>query len=96
MKQDSLDIYNERDPFKNDEAGVDEEENDDVDSGIEGELDLMERDAIIQALPAQRPPIERLCFPKGLPWAPKVRYIRVVSLSSSPAPAILILKPVVG
>ncbi|KYO38869.1 hypothetical protein Y1Q_0023524 [Alligator mississippiensis] len=73
MKQDSLDIYNERDPFKNDEAGVDEEENDDVDSGIEGELDLMERDAIIQALPAQRPPIERLCFPKGLPWAPKVR-----------------------
>ncbi|CAM9130744.1 unnamed protein product, partial [Bubo scandiacus] len=73
MKQDSLDIYNERDPFKNDEAGVDEEENDDVDSGIEGELDLMERDAIIPAMPAQRPPIERVSFPKGLPWAPKVR-----------------------
>uniref|UniRef100_A0A8C4VZF8 Striatin interacting protein 2 n=1 Tax=Gopherus evgoodei TaxID=1825980 RepID=A0A8C4VZF8_9SAUR len=73
VKQDSLDIYNERDPFKNDEAGVDEEENDDVDSGIEGELDLMERDAIIQAGPAQRPPIERVSFPKGLPWAPKVR-----------------------
>uniref|UniRef100_A0A7M4E3F8 Striatin interacting protein 2 n=1 Tax=Crocodylus porosus TaxID=8502 RepID=A0A7M4E3F8_CROPO len=82
MKQDSLDIYNERDPFKNDEAGVDEEENDDVESGIEGELDLMERDAIIQALPAQRPPIERVCFPKGLPWAPKVRYIRMVSLDT--------------
>ncbi|NXL38858.1 STRP2 protein, partial [Glaucidium brasilianum] len=73
MKQDSLDIYNERDPFKNDEAGVDEEENDDVDSGIEGELDLMERDAIIPVMPAQRPPIERVSFPKGLPWAPKVR-----------------------
>ncbi|KFO55398.1 Striatin-interacting protein 2, partial [Corvus brachyrhynchos] len=73
MKQDSLDIYNERDPFKNDEGGVDEEENDDVDSGIEGELDLMERDAIIPAMPAQRLPIERVSFPKGLPWAPKVR-----------------------
>uniref|UniRef100_A0A803VJ17 Striatin interacting protein 2 n=1 Tax=Ficedula albicollis TaxID=59894 RepID=A0A803VJ17_FICAL len=73
MKQDSLDIYNERDPFKNDEGGVDEEENDDVDSGIEGELDLMERDTIIPALPAQRLPIERVSFPKGLPWAPKVR-----------------------
>uniref|UniRef100_A0A8C0UDQ1 Striatin interacting protein 2 n=1 Tax=Cyanistes caeruleus TaxID=156563 RepID=A0A8C0UDQ1_CYACU len=73
MKQDSLDIYNERDPFKNDEGGVDEEENDDMDSGIEGELDLMERDAIIPAMPAQRLPIERVSFPKGLPWAPKVR-----------------------
>lgn len=73
MKQDSLDIYNERDLFKNDEGGVDEEENDDVDSGIEGELDLMERDAIIPAMPAQRLPIERVSFPKGLPWAPKVR-----------------------
>ncbi|NXF70524.1 STRP2 protein, partial [Sclerurus mexicanus] len=73
VKQDSLDIYNERDPFKNDEAGVDEEENDDVDSGIEGELDLMERDTMIPPLPAQRLPIERVSFPKGLPWAPKVR-----------------------
>uniref|UniRef100_A0A8C8SL14 Striatin interacting protein 2 n=1 Tax=Pelusios castaneus TaxID=367368 RepID=A0A8C8SL14_9SAUR len=73
VKQDSLDIYNERDPFKNDEAGVDEEENDDVDSGIEGELDLMERGAVVQAVPAHRPPIERVSFPKGLPWAPKVR-----------------------
>lgn len=73
MKQDSLDIYNERDPFKNDEAGIDEEEGDEVDSGIEGELDLLERDAIIPAMPAQRTPIERVSFPKGLPWAPKVR-----------------------
>uniref|UniRef100_A0A8V0XI09 Striatin interacting protein 2 n=1 Tax=Gallus gallus TaxID=9031 RepID=A0A8V0XI09_CHICK len=73
MKQDSLDIYNERDPFKNDEAGVDEEEGDEVDGGIEGELDLMERDALLPTIPAQRPPIERVLFPKGLPWAPKVR-----------------------
>ncbi|KAI6078810.1 Striatin-interacting protein 2 [Aix galericulata] len=73
MKQDSLDIYNERDPFKNDEAGIDEEEGDEVDGGIEGELDLMERDAIVPAMPAQRAPIERVSFPKGLPWAPKVR-----------------------
>uniref|UniRef100_A0A8C5JVB2 Striatin interacting protein 2 n=1 Tax=Junco hyemalis TaxID=40217 RepID=A0A8C5JVB2_JUNHY len=74
MKQDSLDIYNERDPFKSDEGGVDEEENDDVDGGMEGELELVERDALIPALPAQRLPIERVSFPKGLPWAPKVRY----------------------
>ncbi|XP_048824357.1 striatin-interacting protein 2 isoform X3 [Lagopus muta] len=73
MKQDSLDIYNERDPFKNDETGVDEEEGDEVDGGIEGELDLMERDALLPTIPAQRPPIERVSFPKGLPWAPKVR-----------------------
>ncbi|XP_010211447.1 PREDICTED: LOW QUALITY PROTEIN: striatin-interacting protein 2-like, partial [Tinamus guttatus] len=73
VKQDSLDIYNERDPFKNDEGGVDEEEADDVDGGIEGELDLMERDAVIPAVPAQCPPVEKVSFPKGLPWAPKVR-----------------------
>uniref|UniRef100_A0A8D0G7C2 Striatin interacting protein 2 n=1 Tax=Sphenodon punctatus TaxID=8508 RepID=A0A8D0G7C2_SPHPU len=73
VKQDSLDLYNERDPFKNDEAGVDEEENDDVDSGIEGELDMMERDTVLQAVPAPGPSIERVSFPKGLPWAPKVR-----------------------
>ncbi|NXD73366.1 STRP2 protein, partial [Eolophus roseicapillus] len=73
VKQDSLDIYNERDPFKNDDAGADEEESDDVDSGLEGELDLMERDAVIPAVPAPRLPIDRVSFPKGLPWAPKVR-----------------------
>lgn len=72
MKQDSLDIYNERDPFKSDEGGVDEEENDE-DSGMEGELELLERDTMVPALPAQRPPMDRVSFPKGLPWAPKVR-----------------------
>ncbi|XP_033018650.1 striatin-interacting protein 2 [Lacerta agilis] len=73
MKQDSLDIYNERDPFKNDEVLGDEEESDDTDNGIEGELDLLERDTVIQAVSAPRPPVERVSFPKGLPWAPKVR-----------------------
>ncbi|XP_044285253.1 striatin-interacting protein 2 isoform X2 [Varanus komodoensis] len=74
MKQDSLDIYNEKDPFKNDEAVADEEEADDLDNGvIEGELDLLEREADIQAVLVQRPPVERVSFPKGLPWAPKVR-----------------------
>ncbi|XP_061494004.1 striatin-interacting protein 2 isoform X3 [Rhineura floridana] len=73
MKQDSLDIYNERDPFKSDEALVDEEEAEDINNGMEGELDLLERDTVIQALSVPRPPVERVSFPKGLPWAPKVR-----------------------
>ncbi|NXK90767.1 STRP2 protein, partial [Formicarius rufipectus] len=73
VKQDSLDIYNERDPFKSEEAGVDDEENDDVDGGMEGELDLMERDTVIPPVPPQHLPTERVSFPKGLPWAPKVR-----------------------
>uniref|UniRef100_A0A8C3V8H9 Striatin interacting protein 2 n=1 Tax=Catharus ustulatus TaxID=91951 RepID=A0A8C3V8H9_CATUS len=74
MKQDSLDIYNERDPFKSDEGGVDEEENDE-DSGMEGELELLERDTMVPALPAQRPPMDRVSFPKGLPWAPKTPFL---------------------
>ncbi|KAJ8269741.1 hypothetical protein COCON_G00123480 [Conger conger] len=76
MKQDSLDTYNERDPFKNDDARDEEDDADDVDSGIEGEVDPLDRDVIIQPpppLPPLRPPTERLAFPKGLPWAPKVR-----------------------
>ncbi|XP_064200917.1 striatin-interacting protein 1 homolog isoform X2 [Anguilla rostrata] len=76
VKQDSLDTYNERDPFKNDDARDEEEDADDVDSGIEGEVDPLDRDVIIQPpppLPPLRPPTERLSFPKGLPWAPKVR-----------------------
>ncbi|XP_069485690.1 striatin-interacting protein 2 isoform X6 [Ambystoma mexicanum] len=72
IKQDSLDLYNERDPFKNDEGAVDEEDNDDADSGIEGEVDPLERD-IIPPLVATYPTTERVTFPKGLPWAPKVR-----------------------
>lgn len=76
MKQDSLDTYNERDPFKNDDARDEEEDAEDADSGIEGEVDPLDRDVIIQPPPPPpplRPPTERISFPKGLPWAPKVR-----------------------
>ncbi|XP_026871634.2 striatin-interacting protein 2 isoform X1 [Electrophorus electricus] len=76
VKQDSLDTYNERDPFKNDDARDEEDDGDDVDSGIEGEVDPLDRDVIIQPTPLPllpRPPSERVSFPKGLPWAPKVR-----------------------
>uniref|UniRef100_A0A674N9V6 Striatin interacting protein 2 n=1 Tax=Takifugu rubripes TaxID=31033 RepID=A0A674N9V6_TAKRU len=76
VKQDSLDTYNERDPFKNDDARDEEEDGEDADSGIEGEVDPLDRDVIIQPPPPPpplRPPTERISFPKGLPWAPKVR-----------------------
>ncbi|XP_030072859.1 striatin-interacting protein 2 [Microcaecilia unicolor] len=70
VKQDSLDLYNERDPFKNEEVGMDDEDNEDIENGTEGE-DPLEREPILQTLP--RPNAERASFPKGLPWAPKVR-----------------------
>ncbi|XP_061663544.1 striatin-interacting protein 1 homolog isoform X2 [Syngnathoides biaculeatus] len=73
VKQDSLDTYNERDPFKNDDVRDDEEDPDDPDGGMEGEVDPLDRDVIIQPPPPLRPPTERVNFPKGLPWAPKVR-----------------------
>lgn len=76
VKQDSLDTYNERDPFKNDDARDEEEDPEDTDSGIEGEVDPLDRDVIIQPPPPPpplRPTTERISFPKGLPWAPKVR-----------------------
>ncbi|KAG2459852.1 STRP2 protein, partial [Polypterus senegalus] len=75
MKQDSLDTYNERDPFKNDDIRDDEEDSEDADSGIEGEVDPLDRDVIIQPPPPPpplKPLAERISFPKGLPWAPKV------------------------
>ncbi|KAK1906738.1 Striatin-interacting protein 2 [Dissostichus eleginoides] len=76
VKQDSLDTYNERDPFKNDDARDEEEDPEDTDSGIEGEVDPLDRDVIIQPPPPPpplRPPTEKVNLPKGLPWAPKVR-----------------------
>uniref|UniRef100_A0A4W5KVL7 Striatin interacting protein 2 n=1 Tax=Hucho hucho TaxID=62062 RepID=A0A4W5KVL7_9TELE len=76
VKQDSLDTYNERDPFKNDDARDEEEDGEEADSGIEGEVDPLDRDVIIQPPPPPpplRPPTERVSLPKGLPWAPKVR-----------------------
>lgn len=74
-----MDTYNERDPFKNDDARDEEEDPEDTDSGIEGEVDPLDRDVIIQPPPPPpplRPPTERVNFPKGLPWAPKVRLIK--------------------
>uniref|UniRef100_A0A8C7P9N8 Striatin interacting protein 2 n=1 Tax=Oncorhynchus mykiss TaxID=8022 RepID=A0A8C7P9N8_ONCMY len=76
VKQDSLDTYNERDPFKNDDARDEEEDGEEADSGIEGEVDPLDSDVIIQPPPPPpplRPPTERASLPKGLPWAPKVR-----------------------
>ncbi|XP_040858308.1 striatin-interacting protein 2 isoform X2 [Ochotona curzoniae] len=69
-KQDSLDIYNERDLFKNEEPAAEEEE----ELPADGELDLLEQDPLVPPPPSQAPlSADRVAFPKGLPWAPKVR-----------------------
>uniref|UniRef100_A0A8C5R5R0 Striatin interacting protein 2 n=1 Tax=Leptobrachium leishanense TaxID=445787 RepID=A0A8C5R5R0_9ANUR len=73
-RRDSLDLYNEKDPFKSEETpGLDEEENEDTDNVIDTEADLQERDLISQPLIGFRNNMERVSFPRGLPWAPKVR-----------------------
>uniref|UniRef100_A0A8C1XET0 Striatin interacting protein 1 n=1 Tax=Cyprinus carpio TaxID=7962 RepID=A0A8C1XET0_CYPCA len=71
-KQDNLDAFNEKDPYKADDTREDEEENDDNDNSMEAEPFPMERDEVMPP-PIPHPPTERVCFPKGLPWAPKVR-----------------------
>lgn len=41
---------------------------------MDGELDLLEQDPLVPPPPSQTPlSAERVAFPKGLPWAPKVR-----------------------
>ncbi|XP_062955741.1 striatin-interacting protein 2 [Cynocephalus volans] len=75
-KQDSLDIYNERDLFKTEEPATEEEEEStgDGERTLDGELDLLEQDPLVPPPPSQVPlSAERVAFPKGLPWAPKVR-----------------------
>ncbi|XP_018421302.1 PREDICTED: striatin-interacting protein 2 isoform X1 [Nanorana parkeri] len=73
-RRDSLDLYNEKDPFKSEETmGAEEEENEDADNMMEAETDVQERDVMSQPLACLRIHTERVCFPKGLPWAPKVR-----------------------
>ncbi|XP_078091901.1 striatin-interacting protein 1-like isoform X9 [Mustelus asterias] len=67
-RRDSLDIYCERD-----EAREEEDEADDGDSGIEGEVDPLEREALIQDLHSPGLAPERWLFPRCLPWATKVR-----------------------
>ncbi|NXK43321.1 STRP1 protein, partial [Piprites chloris] len=71
IKQDNLDAFNERDPYKADDSREEEEENDD-DSSLEGETFPLERDEVMPP-PTQHPPSDRITCPKGLPWAPKVR-----------------------
>ncbi|XP_029429982.1 striatin-interacting protein 1 isoform X3 [Rhinatrema bivittatum] len=71
IKQDNLDAFNERDPYKTDDSREEEEENDD-DSSLEVEPFPLERDEVMPP-PIPHTPSERLTFPKGLPWAPKVR-----------------------
>ncbi|XP_053409582.1 striatin-interacting protein 2 isoform X1 [Nycticebus coucang] len=75
-KQDSLDIYNERDLFKTEEPAPEEEEESagDGERALDGELDLLEQDPLVPPPPSQAHlSAERVAFPKGLPWAPKVR-----------------------
>ncbi|XP_044135911.1 striatin-interacting protein 2 [Bufo gargarizans] len=72
-RRDSLDLYNEKDPFKSEEPGTEEEENEDSENMVDTESDAQERDLMSQPLSALRNNMDRVCFPKGLPWAPKVR-----------------------
>lgn len=75
-KQDSLDIYNERDLFKAEEPAPEEEEEStgDGERTLDGELDLLEQDPLVPPPQSQAPlSAERVAFPKGLPWTPKVR-----------------------
>ncbi|KAM5205201.1 striatin-interacting protein 2 isoform 6-T6 [Hipposideros larvatus] len=75
-KQDSLDIYNERDLFKTEEPTTEEEEEPagDGERALDGELDLLEQDPLVPPPPSQAPlSADQVAFPKGLPWAPKVR-----------------------
>ncbi|KAM3934336.1 striatin-interacting protein 1 [Leptodactylus fuscus] len=71
IKQDNLDAFNERDPYKTDDSRDEEEENDE-DNSLEGEPFSIEREEVMPP-PITQPPADRLAFPKGLPWAPKVR-----------------------
>lgn len=73
IKQDNLDAFNEKDPYKADDSREDEDENDDNDNSLEAETFPLERDEVMPP-PIPHPPSERVSFPKGLPWAPKVRY----------------------
>ncbi|XP_041944830.1 striatin-interacting protein 1 homolog isoform X3 [Alosa alosa] len=72
IKQDNLDAFNEKDPYKTDDNREDEDDNDDSENALEPESFPLERDEVMP-LPPPQPPCERLSFPKGLPWAPKVR-----------------------
>uniref|UniRef100_A0A8D3BWD5 Striatin-interacting protein 1-like n=1 Tax=Scophthalmus maximus TaxID=52904 RepID=A0A8D3BWD5_SCOMX len=76
IKQDNLDAFNEKDPYKADDSREDEDDSDDNDNSIEAESFPLERDEVMPP-PIPHPSSERVSFPKGLPWAPKVRYCSV-------------------
>ena len=83
IKQDNLDAFNEKDPYKADDSREDEDDSDDNDNSLEAETFPLERDEVMPP-PIPLPPSERVSFPKGLPWAPKVRYPSVW-LKNNPA-----------
>ncbi|CAG06830.1 unnamed protein product, partial [Tetraodon nigroviridis] len=72
IKQDNLDAFNEKDPYKPDDSRDEDDDNDDNDNSMETETFPLERDEVMP-VPIPHLPAERMSFPKGLPWAPKVR-----------------------
>ncbi|XP_053318940.1 striatin-interacting protein 2 [Spea bombifrons] len=73
-RRDSLDLYNEKDPFKSEETpGPEDDETEDTENIMDTESDVQERDIIPQPLISLRNNADRVSFPRGLPWAPKVR-----------------------
>ncbi|KAI5093843.1 striatin-interacting protein 1-like isoform X1 [Silurus meridionalis] len=72
IKQENLEAFNEKDPFKAEDAREEEEDGDDNENPLEPETFPLERDEVI-APPIPHPSSDRVSFPKGLPWAPKVR-----------------------
>ncbi|XP_061422962.1 striatin-interacting protein 1 isoform X3 [Lethenteron reissneri] len=73
-RRDSLDSFNEKDPYKGEENRDEDEDGDEGEGGSENEGDLMEREDLLpsHAL-ASHSSISHLHVPKGLPWGPKVR-----------------------
>ncbi|KAG8440097.1 hypothetical protein GDO86_006040 [Hymenochirus boettgeri] len=74
-RRDSLDLYNEKDPFKSEETqATEEEENEEItENMMDGEPEAQDKDIVSQPLATLRANTERVYFPKGLSWAPKVR-----------------------
>ncbi|XP_043932132.1 striatin-interacting protein 1 [Protopterus annectens] len=72
VKQDHLDAFNEKDPYKADDGRDDEDDSDDNDNSLEGDTFPLERDEVMPPIMAHAT-CERVSVPKGLPWAPKVR-----------------------
>lgn len=71
IKQENLDAFNEKDPYKADDGREEEEETDDNENSLEVETFPLDRDVIVPL--DAHPTSEQISFPKGLPWAPKVR-----------------------